>query len=125
MESKSLAMRIALQNSSLIGKVALVTGAGRGIGKVIALGFAREGADIVAVSRTLAQVEETAREVEALGRRALAIVADISRSNDVRSIAEQVQHSFGGLDVLVNNAALRMNQLGKKDSYYISFTELT
>jgi NAD(P)-dependent dehydrogenase (short-subunit alcohol dehydrogenase family) len=109
----------------LNGKVALITGAGRGIGKAIAIGFAREGADIVAMSRTLAQVDETAREVKALGRRALAIVGDVSGLNDVRSMAEQVQHSFGGLDVLVNNAALRMNQLGKKDSYTISFTELT
>ena len=109
----------------LAGKVALITGAGRGIGKAIALGFAREGADIVAVSRTLAQVDETAREVKALGRRALAIEADVSRLNDVRSLAEQVQHGFGGLDILVNNAALRMNQLGKKDSYTIPFTELT
>src|SRR5215470_8238576 len=109
----------------LNGKVALITGAGRGIGKPIAIGFAREGADIVAMSRTLAQVDETAREVKALGRRALAIVADVSRLNDVRSMAKQVQHSFGGLDVLVNNAALRMNQSGKKDSYTIPFTELT
>src|SRR5215469_4698302 len=109
----------------LNGKVALITGAGRGIGKAIAIGFAREGADIVAMSRTLAQVDETAREVKALGRRALAIVADVSRLNDVRSMAKQVQHSFGGLDVLVNNAALRMNQLGKKDSYTIPFAELT
>ena len=109
----------------LDGKFALITGAGRGIGKAMAIGFAREGADIVAVSRTLAQVEETAREVQALGRRALAIEADVSRMNDVRSMAERVQDSFGGLDVLVNNAALRMNQLGRKDSYTIPFTELT
>jgi NAD(P)-dependent dehydrogenase (short-subunit alcohol dehydrogenase family) len=109
----------------LNGKLALITGAGRGIGKALAIGFAREGADIVAVSRTLAQVEETAREVKALGKRALAVEADVSRSNDVRSMAEQVRHSFGGLDVLVNNAALRMNQLGKKDSYIIPFAELT
>jgi NAD(P)-dependent dehydrogenase (short-subunit alcohol dehydrogenase family) len=109
----------------LDGKVALITGAGRGIGKAIALGFAREGADIVAVSRTSAQVDETARAVNALGRRALALEADVSRLNDVRSMAERVRHGFGGLDVLVNNAALRMNQLGKNDSYAIPFTELT
>src|SRR5262245_43042439 len=109
----------------LNGKVVLITGAGRGIGKAIAIGFAREGADIVAISRTLVQVDETAREVKELGRRALAIEADVSRPSDVQSMAEQVQHRFGGLDVLVNNAALRMNQLGKKDSYTIPFTELT
>ncbi len=109
----------------LDGKVAVITGAGRGIGKAMAIGFAREGADIVAVSRTLAQVEETVRQVKASGRQALAIEADVSRLNDVRSMAEQLQHRFGGLDVLVNNAALRMNQLGRKDSYTIPFTELT
>ena len=75
----------------LDGKVAVITGAGRGIGKAMAIGFAREGADIVAVSRTLAQVEETARQVKASGRRALAIEADVSRLNDVRSMAEQVK----------------------------------
>jgi NAD(P)-dependent dehydrogenase (short-subunit alcohol dehydrogenase family) len=109
----------------LNGKVALVTGAGRGIGKAIALGFAREGADVVALSRTLSQVEETAREAKALDRRALAVQADVSRFNDVQSAAQQVRDSFGSLDVLVNNAALRMNQLGKKNSYSIPFTELT
>ena len=115
----------ALMAMQLNGKVALVTGAGRGIGKAIAIGFAREGADIVAISRTLSQVEETAREVKVLGRRALAVQADVSRLNDVQSMAEQVQDCFGGLDVLVNNAALRMNQLGKRNSYSILFTELT
>src|SRR6185312_801253 len=54
-----------------------------------------------------------------------AIEADVSRLTDVRSMAEQVRHSFGSLDVLLNNAALRMNQLGKKDSYYIPFVDLS
>ena len=109
----------------LKGKIALVTGAGRGIGKAIAIGFAREGAEIVAVSRTLAEVDKTAGEAKGVGSRAIAIQADVSRLNEVQSMAEQVQNRFGRLDVLVNNAALRMNQLGKKDSYYIPFTELT
>jgi 3-oxoacyl-[acyl-carrier protein] reductase len=118
-------MSHCLMSMQLDGKVALITGAGRGIGKALAIGFAREGADIVAVSRTSAQVEETAREVKALGRQALAIEADVSRWDDVRSMAERVKDNFGGLDALVNNAALRMNQLGRKDSYTIPFTELT
>ena len=109
----------------LNGKTALVTGAGRGIGKAIATGFARDGADIVAVSRTLGEIEETAREANAAGRRALAIQADVSQLNDIRRVADEVANRFGRLDILVNNAALRMNQLGQKNSYTIPFTELT
>ena len=109
----------------LNGKVALITGAGRGIGKAIAIGFAREGADVIAVSRTLSQVEATALDIEGLDKRALAVQADVSRLEDVRSVAEQVQNRFGRLDILVNNAALRMNHLGKRDRYTIPFTELT
>src|ERR1051325_2805265 len=108
----------------LEGKVALITGAGRGIGKAIAIGFAREGADIIAVSRTAAEIEATAAEVKSLGRKSVAIRADVSRLNEVESMAEEVRSRFGSLDVLVNNAALRMNQLGKKESYTIPFTEL-
>jgi NAD(P)-dependent dehydrogenase (short-subunit alcohol dehydrogenase family) len=107
------------------GKIALVTGAGRGIGKAIAIGFARAGADIIAVSRTLTEIEETARTANLAGRRALAIQADVSRVEDVERLAQQVRRHFGRLDILVNNAALRMNHLGKKDSYYIPFVNLT
>jgi NAD(P)-dependent dehydrogenase (short-subunit alcohol dehydrogenase family) len=109
----------------LAGKIALVTGAGRGIGKAIAIGFARAGADIIAVSRTLPEIEETVRMVNIAGRRALAIQADVSRLEDVERIAQRVRNDFGRLEILVNNAALRMNYLGKKDSYYIPFVNLT
>jgi NAD(P)-dependent dehydrogenase (short-subunit alcohol dehydrogenase family) len=109
----------------LAGKIALVTGAGRGIGKAIAIGFADSGADIIAVSRTLPEIEETVRTVNVAGRRGLAIRADVSRFEDVERIAQQVRSHFGRLDILVNNAALRMNYLGTKDSYYIPFVDLT
>src|SRR5215208_421029 len=109
----------------LEGKVTLVTGAGRGIGKSIAIGFARQGANVVAVSRTLSEVEDIARTIKAMGMGALAIQADVSRVQDVISMTEQVQNRFNRLDVLVNNAALRMNHLGNKDSYLIPFTDLT
>jgi len=108
----------------LDGKIALVTGAGRGIGKAIALGFARAGAHVVAISRTLSEIEATAHEAQTLSRPSLAIKADISQPREVREMAEQVRRRFGRLDVLVNNAALRMNHLGKKDSYYIPFVNL-
>ncbi len=106
-------------------KVALITGAGRGIGRAIAVGFARAGANVVAVSRTAAEIEEFANEARKLGTKALAISADVSRADDVQRVADAVAGEFGHLEVLVNNAALRMNQLGRKDSYTIPLTELT
>ncbi|MEX0806291.1 MAG: SDR family oxidoreductase [Candidatus Binatia bacterium] len=109
----------------LKGKVTLITGAGRGIGKAIAIGFANQGADIVLVSRTPTEIEATAREASATGSEMLVIRADVSQLDDVRSMADKVSDRFGRLDILVNNAALRMNQLGKKDSYYISFADLS
>jgi NAD(P)-dependent dehydrogenase (short-subunit alcohol dehydrogenase family) len=109
----------------LQGKVALVTGAGRGIGRAIATGFARAGADIVALSRTKEEIEATAREVKAAGRAALAIRADVSRAEDVAAASEEVERRFGRLDVLVNNAALRMIHLGRRDSYLIPLEALS
>src|SRR4029078_11382716 len=109
----------------LNGKVALITGAGRGIGKALALGFAKAGAHVVLVSRTLTQLETTARESEAFGNEAVIVRAEVSQPNDIRRVAEVVTHRFGCLDILINNAALRMNQLGDKSSYYIPFVNLT
>jgi 3-oxoacyl-[acyl-carrier protein] reductase len=109
----------------LQGKVALVTGAGRGIGKAIALAFAREGADIVAVSRTKKEIDATAREVKALDRDALALTADVSRADAIAAVAQEVDRRFGRLDILVNNAALRMIHLGRRDSYLIPLSELS
>src|SRR5258705_8808985 len=108
----------------LDGKIALVTGAGRGIGKALALGFAKAGAYVVLVSRTQTEIETTACEAQTIGSQSLAIKADVSQPHDVRRMAELVDSRFGRLDVLVNNAALRMNQLGKRDSYYIPFVNL-
>jgi NAD(P)-dependent dehydrogenase (short-subunit alcohol dehydrogenase family) len=109
----------------LDGKITLVTGAGRGIGKAIALGFAKAGAHVIVVSRTRNEIEATAREARSVSNQSLAITADISQPLEVRTIADQVRDRFGRLDVLVNNAALRMNQLGNKDSYYIPFVDLS
>jgi len=109
----------------LDGKIALITGAGRGIGKALAVGFARAGAHVVLVSRTLTEIEATARESEAFGNEALVVRADVSQPNDVRRMAEIVANRFGRLDILINNAALRMNQLGDRSSYYIPFVNLT
>jgi 3-oxoacyl-[acyl-carrier protein] reductase len=90
----------------LNNKVAIITGAGRGIGKAAALAFAKEGADIVAVGRTLSLIEETAEEVKALGRRALAISADVSKWADMERMAQMTAKELDGIDILVNNAGL-------------------
>ena len=87
-------------------RVAIVTGGGRGIGRGIALGYAREGADVVIVSRTLAQVEEVAQEVRNMGRRSLALQIDVSNPDDVARMTQKTMKTFGRIDVLVNNAGV-------------------
>ena len=91
---------------SLEGRVAVVTGASRGLGRAIALGLAEAGADLVLASRTQAALEQVAAEIEALGRRALPVAADVSRAEDVQRLAEATRGAFGRADVLVNNAGI-------------------
>lgn len=91
----------------LKGKVAIVTGGGRGLGKAIALAFAAEGADVVVVSRTISEVEGTAKEVQALGRRALPMKVDVSNKEEVKNMVDSVTQQFGRLDILVNNAGVQ------------------
>lgn len=87
-------------------KIALITGSSRGIGKTTALHFARLGADIIVnYFRKREAAEETAREIEALGRRALVIKADVGDPEDINRMFGEVETSFGALDFLVNNAA--------------------
>lgn len=87
-------------------KIALITGSGRGIGKATALHFARLGADVVInYLRKQSAAEETAREIEALGRQALVVKADVGDPDDIDKLFVAVEQQFGGLDFLVNNAA--------------------
>ena len=90
----------------LSGKVALVTGGSRGLGRAIALGFARAGADVVIASRKLEACEAVAREVEALGRSALAQACHVGHWGEVETLAEAAYGHFGRMDVLVNNAGM-------------------
>jgi len=88
------------------GKVVLVTGSSRGIGRAIALAFAREGADVVVnYVRSRERAEGVADEIAATGRNVLVVRADVSSLDEVKAMVEEVLQSFGRLDVLVNNAA--------------------
>ena len=97
-----------LKEFSLEGKVAIITGAGRGIGKAIALTMAEAGADIGAAARTPQQIEETAEEVRQGGKRCLAIPTDITKSEQVEQMVEKAVSEFGRIDILVNNAGMLM-----------------
>ena len=87
----------------LEGKSALVTGGGRGIGRAIALAYAREGADVAVVSRTSAEVEEVSAEIRALGRRGLALTADLIQAEGASHAAAAAIKEMGKVDILVNN----------------------
>ncbi len=88
----------------LTGKIALVTGSGRGIGRAIAIAFAREGADLVLAARTKEQLDAVAEDIRALGRRVLSAPVDVTDRAQVDAMAEKVRGEYGRLDILVNNA---------------------
>src|SRR5437879_1840308 len=85
-------------------KVAIVTGAGRGIGRGIALRFAREGARVALVGRSSGPLDQVMSEVEALGGETLSITCDVGSVHDVNETVAQVAEVFGQIDILVNNA---------------------
>ncbi len=89
---------------SLKGKVALITGGSRGIGRAIALAYAEQGADVAISARKLPDLEAVAKEIEALGRKALPVASHIGKSEEIKSLVEQVKAKFGRIDILVNNA---------------------
>ena len=94
----------------LEGKTALVTGASSGIGRATAIALAAEGADVaVNFSKSEEMARETASAIEALGRRALPVRADVSVDAQVRAMVEQVEGALGGPDILVNNAGIAMS----------------
>ncbi|WP_313809292.1 glucose 1-dehydrogenase [Sphingobium sp.] len=90
----------------LKGKVALVTGGSRGLGRAIALGLADHGADLIIVSRNADNCDAVAREVEARGRRALALPAHMGRWEEIDPVVERAYARFGRVDILVNNAGM-------------------
>ncbi|MEE9149304.1 MAG: SDR family NAD(P)-dependent oxidoreductase [Candidatus Tectomicrobia bacterium] len=101
-----MAIPLSVPSLSLDGKVAIITGGGTGMGRVMAVEFARFGADVVVASRTLANLHQVAAEVRALGRRALAVQTDVSEKAEVDTMVATTMEAFGQIDILVNNAGL-------------------
>lgn len=99
---------MSIPDFSLKGKVAIVTGGRRGIGEAIALAFAEAGADVVVCARVVEDglLGAVAEKIRKLGRRSLAIQTDIAKKTDVDNLVQQVMDEFGGIDILVNNAAI-------------------
>ena len=93
-----------LDGFRLNDRVAIVTGAGRGIGAGCALAFAEMGADVVCAARTAEQIEEVAAKARAFGRRALAVPCDVNDRAQVEGVVEKAKKEFGRIDILVNNA---------------------
>jgi len=97
--------------NQLENQIAVVTGAGRGIGRAIALKFAAGGADVACVSRTQENSEKVANEIRALGKKAWAFAVDVSDSNSVSTAAEKILADCGKVDILVNNAGVTRDGL--------------
>lgn len=98
----------------LAGKVAIVTGAGRdgkGIGRFVALALAREGADVVIADYVMDAAEAVAKEVRAIGRRAVAVRADVAKYEDAEAIVQKTLDEFGKVDILINNAGITRDAL--------------
>ena len=95
-----------LDKFRLDGKIAIVTGAGRGLGKAMAIGLAEAGADVAVTARSTHQIEETAEEIRKLGRRSLALTVDMMETAQLDSAVEQTVKTFGHVDILVNNAGI-------------------
>ena len=96
---------------NLNGKIALVTGAAQGIGRDIALGLAADGADVAICDVNLEAAQKTAADIEAKGRKSMAVKANVAASADVTAMIDQVVEKFGRIDILVNNAGITRDGL--------------
>ena len=92
--------------TSLSGKTALVTGASKGIGKAIALAYGKAGANVVATARTESEIEDVTNSIRGFGSKALGVIADLKLETDIAKLVNAAENEFGGVDILVNNAAI-------------------
>jgi enoyl-[acyl-carrier protein] reductase III len=100
-----------MENLPFLNKSVLVTGSGRGIGRAIALFFAKNGADVVVnFFRNRGPAEDTAAEIEKFGRRTLLVKADVGDLDDIQRLFDEVDSKFGGLDIFIHNAASGYNR---------------
>jgi NAD(P)-dependent dehydrogenase (short-subunit alcohol dehydrogenase family) len=99
-----------LKEFNLTGKVAVVIGGGRGIGKDIALALAEAGSDVIPAARTMEQIEQTASEIRSLGRNAIAVCADATKSVDVEKVVTTAISKLGKIDILVNSAGVGLRK---------------
>lgn len=90
----------------LTGKVSIVTGAGRGIGKSIAIGLAKAGSDVVISSRTQSELEVVASTIQELGRKAHVVPCDVTKPESIQNVVDETVKEFGKIDILVNNAGM-------------------
>jgi NAD(P)-dependent dehydrogenase (short-subunit alcohol dehydrogenase family) len=97
---------VSTTTQRFIGRTALVTGAGSGIGRAVALAFAAEGAQVVVAGRRAEPLDETVARIEEAGGKALAVTADVSRAADVQDLVATAVDRFGSLDIAVNNAGV-------------------
>ncbi len=92
------------------GKISLITGAGRGIGRAVALTLARAGSDVALVARSEDELQSAAREIQLLGRRAMVFPADLTQIQQISSLVDDIARAAGGIDILVNNAGINIPQ---------------
>jgi 7-alpha-hydroxysteroid dehydrogenase len=118
-----------LDRFRLTGKVAVVTGAGRGIGAGCARAFAEMGADVVCAARTPAQLEEVARDIRGMGRRAVTVECDVNERPQLEALVKRAVDELGGIDIVVNNAGgwppqafLRTSQKSFEDAFKFNVT---
>ena len=109
------------REGSLLGKVAIITGASRGVGKQAALDFARQGAHVVLAARTVSpgnefpgSLDETVKQIEGLGGKALAVPTDLASEDDLNALVAAAAGHFGGVDLLINNAAATTGAIWSK-----------